>query len=192
LFVVASGERSRPHARLRPGFIRADAGSPGFAESTQIAESEAKSVAEEEEDDAEKNAHPVKEEEEESESVAWSIGKKEVESIADSVTKEIGITDAGSNVGGGRNAADNGQAARWPHRQDACATIADTAVCSDAHSNHSAGNFTWGNSAGRGREIWICRRSGLRTAAKPDAASWLVALVATGSCLPVPFAVGAK
>ena len=119
LFVVANGERSRPGPRFRTGFIGGDAGSPRFPKPTQIAESEAQGVAEEEENHVKKNADVVKEKEE-SEGVAQSIGKKEVESIADSVTEKVGISNAGSVAGGGSNSPDNGQ--------DARATIAETAA----------------------------------------------------------------
>ena len=137
--MVVNGERSRSDARCRTGFIGGNAGSQGFADPTQIAESEAKIIAQEKENDVEKNAYAVEEEEEESENVAESIGKKEIKSIADSVTGKVGIADTSSIVAATHS------------------TIADTAVCDDPSSNRSAGTFTRGNSASRGREVWISR-----------------------------------
>ena len=136
---------------------------------SRIAESEAKSVAQEKEANTKENANPGKEKE-----GKGIVRQKEIESITGSVTEEVADADASFTVGATNN------------------TVADTTGHVNAGSNRSAGNLTRLRSASRGREVWISRRSGLRTAAKPDAASWLVVLVAAGSYLPVPFAVCAK
>jgi len=166
LFVAANGKLSRPHIRFRAGFVRGGSGSCNVANSAQITESKTKNVAQEKKANGKENANPGKEKE--SKGV---LRKKEIKSIADSVTKEVAISDAGS-IGGGTDDPN-----------------ADTNNHGDTGSHRSASNFAELYSASRGREVWISRRSRLRTAAKPYAAPWLVALVSAGSCLPVSFAV---
>jgi hypothetical protein len=169
--VAANDERSRRHARFRAGFIWGEAGSfrKNVADSKQIAKPQAKSVAQEKEANTEENANLRKEKEDKS-----VIGKKEIKSIAESVTKEVAIAGTSFNVGGTNR------------------TVADTARYIDASPHRWAINFARHHSASRGWEVRISRWSGLRTTAEPDAASSLVVLVATGSYLPVPFAVCAK
>ena len=97
-----------------------------------IAESKAKSVAQEKKANGKEVADPGKEKEGKD-----FVSKKEIESITDSVTKEVAIADAGSTVGATNN------------------TIADTAAGIDTDSHRSASNFI--HSASRGREARISR-----------------------------------
>ncbi|MGN6719932.1 MAG: hypothetical protein ACTHLX_21390 [Candidatus Binatia bacterium] len=168
--MAANGKRFRRRARFRAGFIRGETGSrrKNLANSKQIAESEAKSVAQEKEANDKEKADPGKEKEGKS-----FTKKKESNGAADLVTKRATIAETGTTIGG-----------------DTDTTIADATCRVDAGSHRSVINITRLHSASRGREVWVSRRSGLRTAAEPDAASWLVVVVAAGNQLPIPFAIG--
>jgi hypothetical protein len=170
--MAANGKRSRRRARFRAGFICGETGSrrKNLADSKQIAESEAKSVAQEKEANDKEKANLDKEEE-----GKGFTKKKEINGVTDLVTKEVAIAEARTTI-----------------RGDTDTTIADATCHVDAGSHRSAISITRLHSASRGREVWVSRRSGLRTAAEPDAASWLVVVVAAGRQLPVPFAIGTK
>jgi hypothetical protein len=129
LFVAVNGKRFRHHTRSRAGFLCRESGNrcQNVPDSKQVAESEAKSVAQEKEADSKENANPGKEKK--GKDVAR---KKEIESIADSLTKKVAIAGASFIAGGTDN------------------TVADTTRYADPGSDRPPINFTRLHSASRG------------------------------------------
>jgi hypothetical protein len=159
----ADGLRFQWNTRLRAGFIggKFSKHRESLTKPRQITDPEAESVAQEKKGDCQENTD-VKEKED-GEGVPESLAKKENESVGHTVTKKIGVADPGS-VGGGA-----GSAAPEP----------DTFPYSNSY--RSAHDRERHHSTGRCREVGICWRPGLRTAAEPDTPSRLVVLVATRS-----------
>jgi hypothetical protein len=149
LFLPANDEFFRRGHRFGAGFVGGEIGyrRGNFVHSHQIPHaeeiSEIESVVEEKEGSSEEIAIAGKEKERER--IAQPVTEKEIENIPDAITEEGGIADPG----GVSTAADNGQDARWPHRRDACATIANATRCGDAGSHCSASDCSWPNSASR-------------------------------------------
>src|SRR5262249_28287623 len=101
-------------------------------------------VAQEKEANTEENANSGKEKEGKD-----VVSKKEIESIADFVAEEVTIADVRSIARTNNDTSDT--------RQDARTTVADASRRLDAGSDCSAGNCPRGNSASRGREVWLSR-----------------------------------